>query len=274
MAINKAKFSCINYGDIQDYINQGLIDINDIVYTKDTHENLLIGTDLSVNPIRSKIYRFIDTASAEKELNIATDSYEGQIVAILEDGAYTAYIVNRNKQGAFYVTRLMSDAEIDYNTLGNRPIENLKGNLSSPIVVSGLSTGVYKVTGQYKICADDITTYIAGNGHIFVVEQTDTATIVKKITASEIYDYTVVDGAVASKAVTASQEWVKEQDYATKSYVDAQLDALDYATKEYIAEYVTNVIETDLKPYIDGRIEIKISESFKDVDEADINKMF
>ena len=62
---NRAKFSYVNRDEIEKLINKGKIDVNDIIYTKDTHENIFIGSDLSVIPIQSKVYRFKDVTSAE-----------------------------------------------------------------------------------------------------------------------------------------------------------------------------------------------------------------
>lgn len=86
---HRAKFSYVKRSDIERLIAAGQIDANDIVYTNDTHENIFIGSDLSIHPIQSKIYRFSDISTAESELNIATDTYEGQIVAILINDTYS-----------------------------------------------------------------------------------------------------------------------------------------------------------------------------------------
>ena len=131
----RAKFSYVNRSDIEKFIAIGKIDANDIVYTRDTHENIFIGSDLSINPVQSKIYSFQDIKSAEDYLNKATDSYAGQLVAIETNGHYSAYIVNKN-DSSFYVSLVSESVEPgDYNTLGNRPIDNLNGTLDTPIIV-------------------------------------------------------------------------------------------------------------------------------------------
>lgn len=272
---NRAKFSLVNFGDIERLINKGKIDANDIVYTKDTHENVLIGSDLSINPVRSKIYRFSDVSVAESALNNATDTYEGQIVAILTDGAFTAYIVNKNTSGSFYVTRLSEDAKtLNYDTLGNRPIDNLDGTLDNPITIANLATGIYKVRGQYKICANDFTIYISGNDHIFLVDKGESEVAIRKITATNIYNYVVTDDSIASKTEIPTKEWIEQQGYATKSYVDEQIAALDFMTKDEVSEYVANVLATELEPLIDARIEVKLNESLNDVEDSDITNLF
>lgn len=264
---NRAKFSCVNYSDIQQYVNDGKINVHDIVYTKDTHENVFVGTDLSIHRVRSRIYRYLDVSDAEKQLNNSTDTYEGQLVAINSNGAYVAYIVNKNSKGSFYVTKL-SDGS--YDSLSNRPVDNLAGTLESPVIISELSTGIYKVKGQYKICGSDLTTYLSASEHIFLVNQDDSAVSIKKITASAISDYTVADDAIMSKSEVGTKEWVKEQGYATEKYVDAKIAALDYITQQDVEDYVAQVIATEIEPLIDKHI----NETFKEAERQDIDNMF
>lgn len=272
---NRAKFSYVKYDDIQRLINEGKIDANDIVYTKDTHENILIGTDLSVNPVRSKIYRFLDVSEAEGKLNTSSDTYAGQIVAILNDGAYTAYIVNKNTGGSFYVTKLSEDAKtLNYDTIGNRPIDNLDGTLDNPITISALATGVYKVRGQYKICTNDITTYLSGNDHVFLVSNEESEIHIRKITSSDIFNYVVSDNSIISKTELPTKQWIEDQGYTTQAYVDEKLTALDFMTRDEVSEYVTNIITVNLEPLIDKRIDAKLNESLASVEDSDITNLF
>lgn len=270
---SRAKFSYVSFKDIQQYINDGKINACDIVYTKDTHENIFIAPDLSINRVRAKIYRFVDVASAEKELNAATDTYEGQIVAINSNGSFLAYIVNKNKSGSFYVTEASKDTR-DYNELANRPIENLTGSLSKPIIISDLASGIYKVRGQYKLCTDDLTTYLSSNEHMFLVNSDGSTVTVGKITSSTVSNYTIVDGTILSSAEMGTKEWVVAQGYATENYVDAKIAALDCMTKAEVEDYVTMIIETEIQPLIDNRIDAKLKASFKAIEDETIDDMF
>ena len=271
----RAKFSYVNREDITKLINNGNIDANDIIYTKDTHENIFIGSDLSINPIRSKIYRFSDVSSAEKSLNTATDTYEGQIVAILTDGAYTAYIVNKNTGGTYYVTKLSEDAKtLNYDNLGNRPIDNLDGTLDDPITISDLATGIYKIRGQYKICSGDITTYLSSNDNFFIVDHDGTEVAIRIITAHNIIDYTVSENSIVSQTNIPTREWIESQGYVTEASVNEKIAALDFMTKEEVAEYVQNEVLANLEPLIDKRIDLKLNESFSQVEASDISYLF
>ena len=235
----------------------------------------LLGSDLSINPIRSKIYRFSDVSSAEKSLNTATDTYEGQIVAILTDGAYTAYIVNKNTGGTYYVTKLSEDAKtLNYDNLGNRPIDNLDGTLDDPITISDLATGIYKIRGQYKICSGDITTYLSSNDNFFLVDHDGTEVAIRKITAHNIIDYTVSENSIVSQTNIPTREWIESQGYVTEASVNEKIAALDFMTKEEVAEYVQNEVLANLEPLIDKRIDLKLNESFSQVEASDISYLF
>lgn len=274
-SMQRAKFSYINRDEIEKYINAGKIDVHDIVYTKDTHENIFIGSDLSVNSVRSKIYRFSDVSNAEKSLNSATDTYEGQIVAILTDGAYTAYIVNKNSGGTYFVTKLSEDVKtLNYDNLGNRPIDNLDGTLDNPITISDLETGIYKVRGQYKICSGDITTYLSSNDNFFLVDHDGTEVTIRKITAHNIIDYVVSNNSIVSQTNIPTRQWIESQGYVTETFVNEKITALDFMTKEDVAKYVQDEVLANLETIIDERIDIKLDESFSQVEASDISYLF
>ena len=264
---NRSKFIYSNYDEIQTGINNGSLDAFDIVYTKDTHENIVIAPDYSAISIKSKIYRFIDVASAEEFLNSASDTYEGQIVSIIFEGYYCAYIVNRRINGKFYVTPLsVYSGVVDYNTLGNRPINNLSGTIDKPIDIAILDTGQYKIQGKYKIGE---TTYVSANSNIFLIEHSDENTHIKKISANDIIDYIVdINGQVTSSVVPTT-EWLASQGYVTEQYVDLKIAALEFITKEEIEEYVSNIVLQNIDATVNTRIDQIINERFSTVTERE-----
>ncbi len=272
---NRAKFSYVNYNDIKKLIDKGKIDVNDIIYTKDTHENIFIGSDLSIISIQSKIYRFPDITTAERYLNSSTDSYEGQIIAILDNEAYTAYIVNKNKDNTFYATKLSSDVgSVNYDNLGNRPISNLYGDIGNPIIISDLASGIYKVKGNYKITDNDSTTYASSNDVLFLINSENDQIHIRKITSDDFINYTVADSAVISTSSTLTEDWIKEKNYATTEYVNAQLAALDFVKKDEVAQYVESIVSNIIDDKLDERMDTKLNDSFATVEASDIEILF
>ncbi len=268
--IKRSRLSFQKYDIIEDYINQKKLDAYDIVYTTDTHENVVIDADLNIVPIRSRVYRFTDITSANLSLNKSSDTYEGQIVAILQenDEKYSGYIVNRNKVGEFYVSPLSESGQIDYDSLGNKPVINKIGTLNSPITVDQLEDGIYKIRGQYKLTESAITIYLSSNDNFFLVKTENDITYIKKISAMDITDYTVnSDGSISASTIPTTKIL---KNYATKSYVDDKIAALDLLTKDDVTTYVADIINNT----IDEKIETKVNKMYTPADNAEIQQLF
>lgn len=268
--IKRSRLSFQKYDIIEDYINQKKLDAYDIVYTTDTHENVVIDADLNIIPIRSRVYRFTDITSANLSLNKSSDTYEGQIVAILQenDEKYSGYIVNKNKVGEFYVSPLSESGQIDYDSLGNKPVINKIGTLNSPITVDQLEDGIYKIRGQYKLTESAITIYLSSNDNFFLVKTENDITYIKKISAMDITDYTVnSDGSISASTIPTTKIL---KNYATKSYVDDKIAALDLLTKDDVTTYVADIINNT----IDEKIETKVNKMYTPADNAEIQQLF
>ncbi len=230
---------------------------------------------LSLFSVYSKVYRFLNVESAEKTLNEAADTYPGQIVSIVYNHEYTGYIVNQNANGRFYVTPLsIYSGQVNYDTLGNRPVENLTGSLDAPVIVSRLATGAYKINGQFCLNEQAETIYVSVSSNIFLVRQEDDASYVKKITASDICDYIIGrDGRLTCSAVP-TEEWLKAQGYVTESYVDAKVAALDFITKQEIEEYVNNIVLQTIGSMVSEQVSKEFGERFQAVSEKELLDVF
>ena len=143
-ADTRAKFGFLNYDDMLSRIAEGKLDAYDIVFSKDKKEVFILNESLEPVAMHSKVYVYESIEKANIELNINTDTYVGQIVSILNGDVYYGHIVNKSTDGVYYVTPLYEHAEpIDYDTLGNKPIENLMGTYNTPIILAELPTGIY-----------------------------------------------------------------------------------------------------------------------------------
>lgn len=260
----RAKFGYLNYDEIPIRIEKGELTIFDIVYTKDSHEVILITPELELLPIKSKVYCYPDVNTAESMLNKATDSYPGQVVSILSGEEYLGYIVNQTTGGIFYVSPLSSknNANLDYDTLGNKPIINLVGTYEEPILVESLEDGTYSIKGQYKISEQIETIYLSATGLIFVVETIDGVTYVKRISAKEIVDYVITENNIEVSTI-ATTAYIESCGYVTEKYVDEKITALNYITKEEVTTYVTELIENSINEIIDAKIDDKIDEKIE-----------
>lgn len=273
---SRAKWAYLPYNSIQQKIDEGVLDAYDVIYTKDSHENVIITPDLTLWSVKSRIYTFDSVADANTALNTNTDTYKGQIVSILNGDKYTAYIVNQDPNGVYFATVLSAD-NIDYNTLGNRPIKNLIGTLDIPIMISSLDVGMYKVKGQYKISATDITTYLSTDGDLFIIEESATEKFIKRFTKDTIQDYVISDSGVEKKTYV-TDKYLADNGYSTTTYVDSKLVAFEETIKQdirtYVEQTVEDVINEKVDEIIDERLDAKLDERIKGSTDEEVQNFF
>lgn len=258
----RAKWAYLPYDSIQPKIDEGILDQFDVIYTSDSHENLIIAPDLTLWSVRSRIYTFDSVADANTALNTNTDTYKGQIVSILNGDKYTAYVVNQDSNGVYSATTLSAE-NVNYNNLGNRPIENLVGTLDVSIIVENLDTGMYKIKGQYKIYNGEDTVYLSADGDLFIVEISATEKFIKRFTKKTIQDFVISDGEI-KKNTYITEEYLADNGYSTNDYVDVKLTAFETSIKNDIESYVEQTVEdiiiNKVDAIIDERLDVKLDE--------------
>lgn len=111
----RSKMAYIQKAEIETKLFDGALDSYDIIFTSDTHECYIISPDLNPLLVRAKILLFDSVEAAEEALNASDEAYVGQIVGVLEDGAYQGCIVNSGENG-FYVSFLHDSSGADYVT--------------------------------------------------------------------------------------------------------------------------------------------------------------
>ena len=269
-----SRFVYSNYDDIFNAINTGELNQFDICIAQDTRELLLVKEDLDVLPIKPKIYRFNGIIEAETQLNANNDTYEGQLVAILRDGKYVAYIVNR-RNNRFVIDSLATvEAVVDYDEITHPPIINMYGELGNPIVLSELADGVYRINGQYKISETLTTIFSSASNNLFVVEKKDEEVVIKKISSSEIVDYHVDLDGMVSVVRYATTKYLQDNNYTTTDYVDAKIAALNFITQEEVNQYVAGIVHDTIDAILDERVDAAIERHMEIATEADIHEIF
>lgn len=272
----RAKWAYLSYNSIQQKIDDGILDAYDVVYTKDSHENVIISPELEIWSVRSRIYTFDSVEEANVALNTNTDTYSGQIVAVFNNDKYSAYIVNKDENNTYSATPLSAD-NIDYNTLGNRPIENLVGTLNTPIIIATLNTGSYKIKGQYKIDDSEETVYLSADGDLFLIEDTDGGKCIKRFTKDIINDFVISDNGIEKKTYI-TDKYLEENGYTTTGYVDDKIAAFEESIKSdieaYVESSVEDVITEKVDAIIDERLDTKLNEKIEEVPNNDITDLF
>ena len=270
---DRVKFAYLTYEDMLSKLDTGELNEYDICFSKDRSVIYLITEELQPLELRSKVYVFDSVCEAETKLNEAIDTYIGQIVAILNDGIYRGYIVNKEND-IFTTTPLWEHTEpIDYDTLGNRPIINLVGTLDEPIMVSELDTGIYRIKGQYKISSLEDTIYLSASDIICTVAKDTKGITVKRITSDDITDYFITSSDISKNSYITNQ-YLKDNNYTTTSYVDTKIEALELSIKEDMRAYVHDVIEEVFGEELDKKIDERINENIQSMDNTQIKSLF
>lgn len=254
----RSKFGYLTYNRMLEKIKSGEFDAYDIIFTSDSKECYVVSPELNPISVKSKVYIFESKLEAEEILNKNTDTYKGQIVSILSDEKYKAYIVNQ-KDELFYVEPICELIDVDYDTLGNRPIINMVGTLDNSITVSNLNTGIYKIVGQYKITDTDETIYLAASDVIFLVNKENNSTKIRRITSDEIVNYSITNG-ISTSSHLITEEYLKENNYVQESYINTKISALEKSLKEELTNYIASTLDAQLSQIIDEKIDQKLDE--------------
>lgn len=272
----RSKFGYLTYNRMLEKIKSGEFDAYDIIFTSDSKECYVVSPELIPISVKSKVYIFESKLEAEEILNKNTDTYKGQIVSILSDEKYKAYIVNQ-KDELFYVEPICELIDVDYDTLGNRPIINMVGTLDNSITVSNLNTGIYKIVGQYKITDTDETIYLAASDVIFLVNKENNSTKIRRITSDEIVNYSITNG-ISTSSHLITEEYLKENNYVQESYINTKISALEKSLKEELTNYITSTLDGQLSQIIDEKIDQKIDEKLDEklteTDDSQITSLF
>ena len=268
----RAKWAYLSYDSMIAKIQSGELDAYDVCYCHTTKENYVISPELEPWAVRSKIYVFNSVEEANTQLNINTDTYVGQIVSVIVEDKCKGYIVNKDALGNYYVDKMTID-DIDYNTLGNRPIVNLIGDLDDPIIIDKLDTGIYNVKGQYKISNLIETIYLSASSVLIMVEKDGSVTHIKHITTDKIADFFISDNSVTSHEYITDQ-YLKDNNYATTDYVDNKISALEQSINEDIEKYISDIVDKQFSSMLDEKIDAKINEKIQPVDNSQVQSLF
>ena len=274
----RAKFGFLTYEDMLLKIAEGKLDSYDIIFSKDRKEVFILNDQLEPIAMHSKVYVYESVEKANEALNTNTDTYIGQIVSILNGDVYYGHIVNKSADGLFYVTPLYEHAEpIDYDTLGNKPIENKTGTFNNPIILAELPTGIYNICGKFKVTSEDEKEYLSGERRLALVNNMGTTSTIKVVTANGIMDFIIRNGEVISdKVVTLN--YLTEHGYTTESYVDERIKELDFVSKKeidlYIENYISQVLDSMIDERIDKSLDTKLNAKLQPLTDEEVYDLF
>lgn len=185
----------------------------------------------------------------------AHGTYDNTIQAI-EDGklVYPAYLwISDRKQYGF----LNKHGDLELIC-----IPEYTGTSEDMIILSSLEDGLYQIKGQHKITPTYETVFTSFSPIIVVIQTINNKKKIRRITADELTTYTVENDMSVRVNEVATKDYLDEHHYATESYVDAKVAAME------------QVIMDNVEAVLPSMVEAKIDEMIGDIDDNDIEDLF
>lgn len=185
----------------------------------------------------------------------AHGTYDNTIQAI-EDGklVYPAYLwISDRKQYGF----LNKHGDLELIS-----IPEYTGTSEDMIILSSLEDGLYQIKGQHKITPTHETVFTSFSPIIVVIQTINNKKKIRRITADELTTYTVENDMSVRVNEVATKDYLDEHHYATESYVDAKVAAME------------QVIMDNVEAVLPSMVEAKIDEIIGDIDDNDIEDLF
>ena len=130
------------------------------------------------------------------------------------------------------------------------------------IILSSLEDGLYQIKGQHKITPTHETVFTSFSPIIVVIQTINNKKKIRRITADELTTYTVENDMSVRVNEVATKDYLDEHHYATESYVDAKVAAME------------QVIMDNVEAVLPSMVEAKIDEIIGDIDDNDIEDLF
>ena len=150
---------------------------------------------------------------------------------------------------------------ISYNNLSDIPITNLIGSLNTPVMISSLDDGIYKVKGQCIIGGNNTTVQSSADDVLYLVSHdadTSSTTITKMQGKSITLYFIQQDG-----------EYTTDR-YVTESWINEQ----NFASADSVKEYVSNIIEETVLDVLDEHIDAALDRKLGGIDSEDLTNIF
>lgn len=210
---NIPTFAVASRGNIQNYIEQGILTYPSYVFCKDQNTLVFIDKNLQIQDIKGNSQLSLVECDVLPTENIQSNTF------YLCDGKGYLFV-----NGAL-IPVLKEVNDEDYNLLDNVPIINKVGTIPSPIVLKDLEVGSYSISGQYRV-GENSTIYLSSKNVIVLVES-DGVNKCITVLGRNVRVYTVVleTGEIIEKTY-ATQAWVEEQGYTTNDYVNEAINNL------------------------------------------------
>lgn len=275
MALIPTWYSASSKKIVEKALERGILKYPGICYIRDTHTLAWITQDNDVQYVYGT-NQIIDVKIDNNQLqfyfqekeplcvNLKTTLTDEDIVTIKQSIGLNEYIKENELQT--YLDNIIGNLEdkstvvdyinsLSYNKLSDKPIENMIGTLNTPVYISSLADGIYKIKGQYIIGGANTTVNSSPEDTFFLIShdpEINNKSTITKIQGSSITLYFLESDGTFRTDRYITEEWVKDQNFMSAN------SAKEYITQA-IQETVADVIDQTLDEKLDNALDKKIS---------------
>lgn len=216
MANATPTFAVASRDKIQGYIDSGVLKYPSYVLCKNDYDWIYIDKNLEMQNIKGYAQASMFVVDELPENFKQNSFYVCNGIGYLAIGGKLVPVF-----------RDITDGATSYNDLADIPVINKTGSIGAEIILSELDDGNYSIKGQYKISSTSTTVSVSSVNTMFLIESDGDFKNITKLGAKKIcvYKYNVVSGEVVTDEYI-TKNWVEEQGYTTKNYVDEAIEAL------------------------------------------------
>ena len=155
---------------------------------------------------------------------------------------------------------------LSYEKLSDKPIENLIGTLNTPVYISSLTDGIYKVKGQYIIGGSNTTVNSSPEDVLFLVSHD--SDIQNKMTITKMQGDSITlyflesDGTFRTDRYI-TEEWIKDQNFMSAN-----------SAKEYIAQSIQDTVSDVIDQTLDEKIDTALDKKIGSISTEELTNMF
>lgn len=287
MALIPTWYSASSEQIVEKALERGVLKYPGICYVRDTQTLAWLTQDNDVQYIHG-VNQLIDVKSNANQLlfyfqdkesplivDVKTTLTEDDIATIKQSIGLDEYVKVDKLQT--YLDNIIGNLEdkstvvdyinnLSYEKLSDKPIENLIGTLNTPVYISSLTDGIYKVKGQYIIGGSNTTVNSSPEDVLFLVSHD--SDIQNKMTITKMQGDSITlyflesDGTFRTDRYI-TEEWIKDQNFMSAN-----------SAKEYIAQSIQDTVSDVIDQTLDEKIDTALDKKIGSISTEELTNMF